>query len=349
MSLFKKFAFAVAFVLLSLAFVGVVSAAGPYTRWVQLGTTVYDGPDTVANVLRTVTATVSISVTLEGGGWARIWDIEEYVPTTSLLKEEPTQVKTAREQAVQKATEEAKLQRKVSDMSLGELLAYLRQLLSGSTAQPVVASTPLVVTASAPAVPAPAATGRVHIVVSGESLSGIAAKYGVSNWQDIARANGVVGSTIVVGQRLIIPDGTVATTAAPATSTVNPPTSFGPRDCLVVNGVKTSLEGQDVKDVRAMYHDETGIAKGQPYTVVVPQGWSLGIFGVSAEVVAEGGKPVQYTGGPALIIRGPWKGQIGAYEAGLHGVPVEWEDFLATTIFASHRKYVPAAKLTYIP
>jgi len=47
--------------------------------------------------------------------------------------------------------------------------------------------------------------GRIHIVQQGENLFRIGLKYGV-DWQDIARANGIVNpNEVVVGQKLVIP------------------------------------------------------------------------------------------------------------------------------------------------
>jgi LysM repeat protein len=53
--------------------------------------------------------------------------------------------------------------------------------------------------------PAVAATGTVHVVLPGQTLTGIARWYGVDMWA-LARANGIVNpSFIYVGQRLVIP------------------------------------------------------------------------------------------------------------------------------------------------
>lgn len=58
--------------------------------------------------------------------------------------------------------------------------------------------------------------GFVYTVQSGDTLSGIAAQFGVT-WQDIAAANNIVGPnyTIFRGQKLTIP-GVTATTTPPA-------------------------------------------------------------------------------------------------------------------------------------
>jgi len=54
---------------------------------------------------------------------------------------------------------------------------------------------------------APNETRPIHIVRWGETLSGIAVRYGVSTWS-IAQANGIANpSRIFAGQRLVIPTG----------------------------------------------------------------------------------------------------------------------------------------------
>ena len=47
-----------------------------------------------------------------------------------------------------------------------------------------------------------------YTVKSGDSLSRIASKFGVSRWQDIAEANGINGTIIHPGQVLVIPSTT---------------------------------------------------------------------------------------------------------------------------------------------
>jgi LysM repeat protein len=83
---------------------------------------------------------------------------------------------------------------------------------------------PVVRTASAlpPKPPAAVAKPTVHTVRSGDTLSEIASKYGVSTTQ-LKSWNGLSGSTILVGQKLKVGSGstggsTASTAAAPVTS-----------------------------------------------------------------------------------------------------------------------------------
>ena len=57
-------------------------------------------------------------------------------------------------------------------------------------------------------------TAPYYTVAWGDTLSSIGLRFGVP-WQDIAKANGIKGTTIYAGQALLIPDGSV---------TVTPPT-----------------------------------------------------------------------------------------------------------------------------
>ena len=72
-------------------------------------------------------------------------------------------------------------------------------------------------TASSRPASAPASSARTHTVRSGEHLTGIARRYGVSI-ASIVEANGIVNaSRISAGQRLAIPGGTVPDAAPPRT------------------------------------------------------------------------------------------------------------------------------------
>jgi LysM repeat protein len=60
-------------------------------------------------------------------------------------------------------------------------------------------------TATATSTPTPTATPQVHVVVKGETLSGIAAQYGVTV-AAIQDANGITDTSLIfVGERLVIP------------------------------------------------------------------------------------------------------------------------------------------------
>ena len=62
--------------------------------------------------------------------------------------------------------------------------------------------------------PAPSGGSATHIVRAGETLFTIGLKYGLT-WTRIQAANGLVGTTVYAGQRLIIP-GASSSTAPPA-------------------------------------------------------------------------------------------------------------------------------------
>lgn len=158
----------------------------------------------------------------------------------------------------------------------------------------------------------------------------------------------IVAALIIVSTVLsacALPGGTPA--AAPGQPVVavgdchdNSTTSLGERSPLLVNGAQTSVEVRDQSCVRALYHTETGVGKGAQYLLDVPESWSLALAAVSCQVAEDGKTPVDYTNGPFIIIQGPWKGSVGCYEAGLHGVPSEWEYFLTQVILPIHRNEV---------
>lgn len=116
----------------------------------------------------------------------------------------------------------------------------------------------------------------------------------------------------------------------------NSTTSFADRDPLVVNGVKVALQVRDANCPRATYHDETGVATGQQYKIDVPKGWSIAFAAVTCQVAEDGKAAVDYLDTPFILIRGPWRGSLGCYEAGVHGLPTEWEDYLTKVIKPVH-------------
>jgi LysM repeat protein len=71
--------------------------------------------------------------------------------------------------------------------------------------------------APAPAVAAPATASTSHTVVRGDTLGGIARRYGVSA-ASIQQANGMTNDTVVLGRNLVIPgsSGPVASSAPAA-------------------------------------------------------------------------------------------------------------------------------------
>ena len=116
----------------------------------------------------------------------------------------------------------------------------------------------------------------------------------------------------------------------------NSTTSFADRDPLVVNGVKVALQVRDANCPRATYHDETGVATGQQYKIDVPKGYSIAFAAVTCQVAEDGKAAVDYLDTPFILIRGPWRGSLGCYEAGVHGLPSEWEDYLTKVIKPIH-------------
>lgn len=69
----------------------------------------------------------------------------------------------------------------------------------------------------APATAAPAAASTSHTVVRGDTLGGIARRYGTSS-AAIKQANGMTGDTVVLGRKLVIPGSSGPVAAAPASS-----------------------------------------------------------------------------------------------------------------------------------
>ena len=87
-------------------------------------------------------------------------------------------------------------------------------------------ATPAAPAAPAAAAPAKPAAARVHVVASGEHLTGIARRYSVTI-AAISQANGISNpSRIYAGQRLTIPGATPAVPAAPAAASASMPASM---------------------------------------------------------------------------------------------------------------------------
>jgi hypothetical protein len=163
-----------------------------------------------------------------------------------------------------------------------------------------------------------------------------------------------VSATLIGGTATPIPTATPmpTATAMPTLGATtldachdNSTTRLGARDPLKVNDALTNIEVRDQTCVRDLYHTETGVAKGGNYRLDVPTGWTVALAAVSCQVAKDGTQPVDYVGGPFLVIRGPWHGSVGCYEAGIHGVPQEWESYLLTTILQVHRDEVGNANL----
>lgn len=95
--------------------------------------------------------------------------------------------------------------------------------------------------APAPPAPPPAANPPVHIVRSGEHLTGIARRYG-STISAIARANGIANpSYLQVGQRLTIPTLTTASVPTVAVAAAAPAAAPVSRSHTVASGENLSV------------------------------------------------------------------------------------------------------------
>lgn len=119
-----------------------------------------------------------------------------------------------------------------------------------ATATPTDTPTPEpTATPTATATPAPKPGGAVtYKVQTGDTLSSIAAKFGIA-WQDLAQANGMTSkSTLRIGQELTIPGagGGAAPTSAPASSAS--PTKYVVKsgDSLATIAAKYGLTWQDL-------------------------------------------------------------------------------------------------------
>lgn len=205
----RRVVFAVALAIVALAtFAGVAMAAGPYTRWIPSGTSLYADPDLAADITRELTKTMKVEVNVQYG-WGEITSpteiAGEYVQTSQLMREEPAETKHA-----------AFLAKRMGDLTVEEYLA----LQGYAPTAPVSLEITPAGSAPAPALP----TTSTYTVVAGDSLSKIAAKYNV-DWRDLAKANNIVSPyTIEIGQLLTIPSGPAAT---PALTTSVPTTVSG--------------------------------------------------------------------------------------------------------------------------
>jgi len=126
----------------------------------------------------------------------------------------------------------------------------------------------------------------------------------------------------------------------------NTSSNFPPREDMVINGTSYGIQVWDPGCPRAIAHIETGIAKGDNYALVVPAGWSVAFAAVSCAVHPEGAtEQVEYASEPPfIVIRGPWAGSVGCYEAGVHGTFSEWEPFLLNVVLPLHEAEVSAAR-----
>lgn len=106
-------------------------------------------------------------------------------------------------------------------------------------------------------------------------------------------------------------------------------TSLPDRPSMTINNTVVTLQVRDNnKCDRPLWQHETGVATGQNYTVDMGEGWAIVVFPTTVAVHREGGSQVDFTNQEIVVVKGPFIGGIGAYEAGVRVVPVEWVDAL---------------------
>jgi LysM repeat protein len=178
--------------------------------------------------------------------------------------------------------------------------------------------TPAPVAPSAPTAPAPVVAPQVHVVIWGETLTGIARRYG-SSIAAIAVANGISDpSYLRAGQKLSIP-GTSSPAApsappAPATEAVAP-TATAPQVHVVARGeTLTGIARRYGSSIAAI-----AAANGIANPSYVRAGQVLSIPGTSAPAPAEATLP---SGMAALVAARAEIGAIIRSEAQAQGVPV---------------------------
>jgi hypothetical protein len=102
-------------------------------------------------------------------------------------------------------------------------------------------------------------------------------------------------------------------------------TNLQEREDAWVNGTGISLQVRDTNQCgRPLWYNESGIAEGANYAFDLPEGWVAVTASVSAQVHPDGGSATDYTGGPVIVVFGPWQGAIGLYEGAVRVYPEEW-------------------------
>jgi hypothetical protein len=108
-------------------------------------------------------------------------------------------------------------------------------------------------------------------------------------------------------------------------------TSLSDRQEMTINNTRVTLQVRDLNTCpRALWEHETGIATGQVYVVDMPEGWAIVVFPTTVAVHREGGTQQDYLNQEIVVVHGPFRGVIGAYEAGVRVVPEEWINDLIT-------------------
>ncbi|MCU1579165.1 MAG: LysM peptidoglycan-binding protein [Rhodoglobus sp.] len=141
------------------------------------------------------------------------------------------------------------------------------------TTPPVVA--PVVETPAAPAAPAPVATGTGYTIVAGDTLSGIAARFGIST-QSLLDANGLdLSSVIYAGHTLVIPGPTTASSGdsvtllddqmrANASVIVQVGRSLGVPDYGIVIALATAMQESSMRNIDWGDLDSVGLFQQRP-------------------------------------------------------------------------------------
>jgi LysM repeat protein len=143
-----------------------------------------------------------------------------------------------------------------------------------------------------------------HVVVAGETLSAIAAKYGVTYW-DIAIRNGIANPNLIyVGQKLIVPvtaaeeeTPTEETPAEGTTPAEEPATEPAAAEAIVITSPAADAEisspvtvtgfGAGFENTLAVdILDQTGVAIGQGYVIVDAEFGQTGPFTGTIEFTA---------------------------------------------------------------
>lgn len=107
--------------------------------------------------------------------------------------------------------------------------------------------------AASPEPSAPAATGGSHLVVWGDSLSGIAARYGVSLSSLLSVNDLQVSSLILPGRELRLPEGAAVPTPAVETPTVTVPTTPTTTADTTTGGTHIVVWGDSLSGIAGRY------------------------------------------------------------------------------------------------
>ncbi|NMR19364.1 lytic transglycosylase domain-containing protein [Cellulomonas fimi] len=138
--------------------------------------------------------------------------------------------------------------------------------------------------APAPAPAAPAPSSRTHPVVSGDTVSGIAARYGTTVAAVVA-ANGLDSRAFIrVGQQLTIPGAGAPATAAPVSAPVSAPVTIAP-----VAASHRVVSGDTVSGIAARYRTTVAAvvaANGLDSRAFIRVGQQLTIPGAGAPATA---------------------------------------------------------------